>query len=138
MSNKDVVAAFYEDIWNNLDKSKIPALCHEDFSFRGSLGPVKRGRKEFEAYVDFVTDALADYRCGVQEVGSEGDKAFAKVRFRGIHQAAFLGFEPTGERVEWVGAALFTFRDGRIADLWVLGDVHGLLQQLEANAKRAT
>ncbi len=34
-------------------------------------------------------------------------------------------------------AALFTVgEDGRIADLWVLGDVFGLMSQLRANAEK--
>ena len=44
-----------------------------------------------------------------------------------------MGFKPTGKQVEWLGAALFSFNEGLVADLWVLGDVHGLLQLLERN-----
>ena len=58
-------------------------------------------------------------------------KAFAKMLFSGVHRAEFLSYARTQRRVEWAGAALFTFRDGKIADLWVLGDMHHLLQQLK-------
>ena len=134
MDNKEGVRIFYEDVWNRVDKAKIPDLLHDDFSFRGSLGPVKRGHAEFIDYLDFVTGALGDYRCDIRDIVSEGDKAFARVGFSGIHRGEFMGYAPTGKRVEWVGAALFTFRDGKVADLWVLGDVHGLLEILAANA----
>jgi len=42
--------------------------------------------------------------------------------------------QPTGKRVEWAGAAVFTFAGEQISALWVLGDIHGLLQQLANNA----
>jgi hypothetical protein len=35
----------------------------------------------------------------------------------------------------WAGAALFTLKSDKIADLWVLGDLQGLREQLERNAK---
>ena len=38
------------------------------------------------------------------------------------------------KRVEWVGAAVFTFESRKITDVWVLGDLYGLLQDLAKNA----
>jgi hypothetical protein len=37
--------------------------------------------------------------------------------------------------VEWAGAALFTLKSDKIADLWVLGDLQGLREQLQRNAE---
>ncbi len=45
-----------------------------------------------------------------------------------------MGYAPSGKRVEWHGSAHFTFADGKVCDLWVLGDVHGLLLQLYDNS----
>lgn len=131
---RTVVESFYADIWNRHDKSKIPALLREDFTFRGSLGQPKTGRNGFASYVDFVHEALAEYRCDIMEIVIEKPKAFARMRFSGIHRGEFFGYQPTGKPVEWQGAALFTFTGKQVAELWVLGDVHGLLQLLERNA----
>jgi predicted ester cyclase len=46
-----------------------------------------------------------------------------------------MGFAPTGRPVAWAGAALFTLKGGKIADLWVLGDVDGLRAELQRNAE---
>jgi len=51
------------------------------------------------------------------------------------HKGKFLGYAPTWKTVEWAGAALFTIENARIAELWVLGDVHGLLGQLSTNVE---
>lgn len=131
---RKVVEAFYADIWNRHDKSRIRSLLHPDFTFRGSLGPARTGHNGFAAYVDFVHEALGDYRCDILDLIAEGQKVFARMRFSGIHRGEFLGYQPTGKPVEWAGAALFTFEGDRISDLWVLGDVHGLLQLLEQQA----
>ena len=56
---------------------------------------------------------------------------------RASTRGEFLGYAPSGKRVDWMDAALFTVgEDGRIADLWVLGDVFGLMSQLRANAEK--
>ena len=132
---RTAVECFYADIWNRHDKSKIPALLRDNFTFRGSLGQAKFGHEEFGAYVDFVHAALASYRCDILDLVIENSTAFARMRFSGIHQGEFFGYQPTNKPVEWLGAALFTFDEKKVADLWVLGDVHGLLQLLESNTK---
>jgi predicted ester cyclase len=84
-----------------------------------------------------VRTALDDYRCEILDLVADDLRAFARMRFSGVHVGEFLGYPPSGKRVEWAGAALFTAaRDGRIADVWVLGDIQALTSQLQANAVR--
>ena len=132
-THKEIVKSFYENIWNRHDKRFIPKLLVENFSFRGSLGQVRHGHAEFIEYVDFVHTALGNYQCDILDFVGEGNKAFARMLFSGIHKGDFFDYRPTLMRVEWAGAALFTFDQEKIADLWVLGDVHGLLEQLARN-----
>ena len=40
----------------------------------------------------------------------------------GTHLGRLLDVEPTGGRVEYVGAAIFRLADGKIEDGWVVGD----------------
>lgn len=135
MTPKETVSAFYDRVWNRVEKPAISELFHPEFTFRASLGPTMVGHDAFAAYVDTVTGALANYRCTILDLVSEGERAFARMRFEGIHRGAFLGMAPTGKRVAWAGAALFTLKAGKIADLWVLGDVDGLRAQLARDAQ---
>lgn len=135
MTPAQAVRSCYDRVWNKVDKGAIPQVMHADVTFRGSLGPSMKGHAAFADYVDMVTDALADYRCTILDLVCEGERAFARMRFEGIHRGPFMGFAPTGQRVEWTGAALFTLVNGKIADLWVLGDVYGLRDQLARAAK---
>ena len=134
MSTPSLVERFYADIWN-VGNEDVALLLAADFVFRGSLGTPARGHGEFLAYVRSVRTSLADYHCEILECVAEPPRAFARMRFSGIHVAPFRGFAPTGMRVEWAGAALFTFRDGLIAELWVLGDLASLDALLRENAK---
>ena len=133
---KEQVRRFYEVLWDARELDAMPSILRADFAFRGSLGDQKRGHREFADYVEMVHSALGDYRCTVQELVEEGDKVFAKMSFGGVHRKPFLGYEPTGEAVQWSGCALFTFVGDKVSDLWVLGDLKGLEEQLERNKTR--
>jgi steroid delta-isomerase-like uncharacterized protein len=135
MNTSDLVCCFYEEIWNCGNKAKIPELLHEGFTFRGSLGQTKRGRDGFAEYVEFVRDAFSEYRCEIQEMVCEGSKVFAKVLFSGVHRKEFLGYPATFRRVEWAGAALFKVDGNKFSDLWVLGDLDALREQLSRGNK---
>jgi predicted ester cyclase len=129
-----LVRAFYERIWNAGDTNSSLELLVPDFIFRGSLGVEMRGRLEFCGYVRSVRAALRDYRCEILECVTEGDRAFAKMRFSGIHVGPFRGFTPSEKSVQWLGAALFQVQLPLISELWVLGDLISLDENLRANA----
>jgi steroid delta-isomerase-like uncharacterized protein len=128
--NVTVVERFYREMWNRFDAGLIPELLTDDVRFRGSLGQSTVGREQFAAYMEFVRQAFPDFTNHVEEVVSEGERSFARLTYRGTHRGEVFGVAATGRRVEYAGAALFRFRGGRIADVWVLGDVYGLLRQL--------
>ncbi len=109
-------------------------LLTEDVRFRGSLGQSKNGHAEFAEYVDFVQRAFPDFTNEIEEVISEGDKAFARLTYRGTHRGEIFGIDPTGRRIQYAGAAVFSFRGDKIAEVWVLGDICGLMSQLQGVA----
>jgi predicted ester cyclase len=133
MSTPSPVEAFYQRIWNTGDVEAASELLTPDFSFRGSLGVELRGQDGFKSYVRSVRSALAEYRCEIMECVTEGDQAFAQMRFSGRHVGVLLGYQPTGKSVHWHGAALFRFERRAISQLWVLGDLAGLEAVLKAN-----
>lgn len=130
MPVQDLVGRFYGELWNEADLGIAGEILHPDISFRGSVGQYARGPREVCQYVAMVTSALAGYHCQVIELVAEGDRAAAKVRFSGLHTADFLGYPPTGQLVEWVGAAFFTAEHGLLREVWVLADLAGLRDQL--------
>jgi predicted ester cyclase len=135
VSTPSLVDAFYSRIWNEGKLAASADLLSADFSFRGSLGAEMRGREAFKDYVQAVRGTLASYRCEILDCVAEGNRAFARMRFSGIHATAPLrGFPPTGKPVHWHGAALFTFEGNAIVGLWVLGDLAGLDAVLRTNA----
>jgi steroid delta-isomerase-like uncharacterized protein len=125
------VRRFYVELWDAGEAAVAHEILAADFRFRGSLGPERRGVEGFLGYWRDVRGALTDYRSDIEALLIDGRRAAARMTFSGRHVGAFYGAAPTGRRVSWSGAAFFDFADdGRIAALWVLGDVDGLKAQL--------
>jgi len=130
-SQKEVVRVFYKEMWDHADKSLTPQIFHEGFTFRGSLGPVLTGHDEFAGYVDYVTGALGQYTTDIIAMIEEDNRVSAKMRFHGFHRKELFGVAPTGRHVWWTGMPIFTFEGPKVRDLYVLGDIHGLISRLK-------
>jgi len=130
-SQKEMVRVFYKELWDHADTSLVSRIFHPDFTFRGSLGPELVGHEQFIGYVELVTGALGQYTSDLLAIAEEGNRVFAKLRFHGYHQRELLGVQPTGRHVWWFGMPVFTFDGSLVRDLWVLGDIHGLLARLK-------
>ena len=132
-----LVERFYEEVWNQADEAVAREILAEDFRFRGSLGPERRGQDGFIAYMHSIHAALDDYNCVIDDLIATEHRAAARMTFKGIHRGEFFGVAPSGNMVRWAGAAFFRIADGRIAELWVLGDVDSIKQQLGGGAATA-
>jgi len=128
---KEIVRVFYKAMWDHADKSLIPQIFHEGFSFRGSLGPTLTGYDEFAGYVDYVTGALGQYTTDILALIEEGKRVSGKMRFHGYHRKGLFGVPPTGRHVWWTGMPIFTFEGAKVRDLYVLGDIYGLIGRLQ-------
>jgi predicted ester cyclase len=127
---QELVERFYNEVWNRADERVARDILDPDFRFRASLGPELRGPDGFIVYLRAVHAAVGNFACTIEELIATADSAAAKMMFHGTHRAKFFGIEGTGRKVHWSGAAFFAMRGGRIASLWVLGDIDGLKRQL--------
>ena len=132
MSPRELVEAFYFEVWNRVDENRAREILAESFRFRGSLGAERVGPDGFIAYLREVHRALGDYRCIIDELVTSDSRAAARMRFTGRHRDVLQGVPATGRQITWSGAAFFQCEGGRITDLWVLGDLVELRRQLEA------
>ncbi len=131
---KEIVECFYHEVWNNADEHAAREILDENFRFRGSLGPEKRGQDGFISYMRSIHEALRNYRCIIEDIVTTETRVTARMTFKGTHQAKFFDVEATGREIMWAGAAFFTIVDGRILELWVLGDIDSVKQQLGSTA----
>ena len=80
--------------------------------------------------METVRAAFPDWHNRIDEMISCGDRVVTRMTWSGTHKGKLQDVEPTGERVEYVGAAIFRLEDGRIEEGWVVGDTQELWRAL--------
>jgi predicted ester cyclase len=130
MDSGQLVQRFYAEVWEQMSEAAAHEILHANIAFRGSLGVDCKGIGEFLGYVHSIHAAFANYRCAIDDLIASGPRAAARVTFSGTHRGVLLGVAATGRLIQWTGCALFTIVGVKIREIWVLGDVDGLKQQL--------
>jgi predicted ester cyclase len=129
-TSSELVERFYHEVWNRADERVAREILDADFTFRGSLGTERRGPDGFIEYLRAVHAAVGNFTCTIGQLIATPDGAAAKMTFSGKHRGMFFGVEATGRDLSWSGAAFFTVKGGRIAELWVLGDIDAVKRQI--------
>jgi steroid delta-isomerase-like uncharacterized protein len=88
------------------------------------------GPEGFKRLHGFVRQGFSDYRVHVERMVSDGDYVAVHSRIHGTHTGEFMGVPPTGRTIDVPGMALHHFRDGKLAESWVLLDRMEMLLQL--------
>ena len=136
VSPAQLVERFYAEVWNCADEAVAHEILAPDFRFRASLGLETIGLSGFIGYMRSIHAALGSYTCTIIEMVEQADRVAARMRFSGLHRAEFLGVEATGREIVWSGAAFFRIKENAISELWVLGDVGAVKQQLRSDHSR--
>ena len=134
---KELVERFYFEVWNRADEIVAREILHPDFLFRGSLGVERRGPDGFIDYLRSIHSALADFTCVIDDLIVTQDRAAARMTFRGVHRGRCFEVDATGNEIRWAGGAFFKTDGAQIIDLWVLGDIDSVKQQLNAPSRSA-
>lgn len=77
-------------------------------------------------------DAFPNMEYTLEDVLVEGDMLAGRWRVTGTHKGEFHGIPPTGEEVDIPASGICRVEDGKIAEVWLIYDRLGLLQQLGA------
>jgi predicted ester cyclase len=118
-TNEAVIERFYHELWNRWNLTVADEIVSEDVRFRGST---LEGRESFKGYVETVRAAFPDWHNRIDEMISCEDRVVTRMTWSGTHRGRLQDVEPTGELVEYVGAAIFRLEGGRIEEGWVVGD----------------
>ena len=130
---RENVNKFISDIWNKGEVTLIPQVCSERLLVSGLKGFDRVDHNGFARIVTTIRQALDNYHCEVHSMVVEGNKAFCRVLFTGMHNGSFLGYPPTGRRVAWLGAIEITCKEGLIFKIWELNDFKALEEQLSGS-----
>jgi steroid delta-isomerase-like uncharacterized protein len=134
MAETERVAREYFEALGRGERDAQQRYYAEDVAadIHGVTGPV--GRDEMIAFFAELFDAFPDWRFDVLEIITQDDRAAVNWRARATFAGPgrFMGFEPTGARIDVTGVDLVRVRDGRIAAIDAYLDGADLARQLGA------
>ncbi len=81
--------------------------------------------------IGLLRAALPVLQFEIEDIFGAGDRVAMRFTLRGTHRAELLGRPPTGRRITVSGINIDRLMDGKIAEMWQLADVAGLVHQLE-------
>jgi|ERR1700692_2339209 hypothetical protein len=67
-ANKNLVARYYDEMWNNWNFALVDKLLAKEISFRGSLGTETHGRTAFCNCMRRVQSAFPDFRNEIEDM----------------------------------------------------------------------
>jgi steroid delta-isomerase-like uncharacterized protein len=129
-ANKNLVARYYDEMWNKWNFALVDELLAKEISFRGSLGTETHGRTAVCNYMRRVQGAFPDFRNEIDEMIAQRNRVFTRLTYTGTHRGEIFDVVPTGRKVSYAGAAFYRIENSQVAQGWVLGDLTGLLAQL--------
>lgn len=135
-TNKEIVRQFYKDVyidWNmaRADEVLSPQFTSHDWPEGGPTGP-----KAFRNYYSAFRLAVPDARYQVDDLIAEGDRVVVRWTMLGTHKGAFREIPPTGRPVVLKGIAIYRMEGGLLMERWVVSDLYGALEQIQAPSPR--
>lgn len=133
--NRAQIQNYIDQIWNQHDPDALDRLVTPDF--RRHLGPTQESidAEGQKARIAMFQKAFPDLHFDVQDIVVESDRAVFRVIARGTHEAELFGVAKTGARVQFEAVDVARLEGGKIAELWGVVDLMGLVQQLKAAAQ---
>ena len=136
--NKAKLREFVRVVWDGRDLSQLPTYWTPGCVNHAAPASSQVGLDAlrvyhegfFNGFLRAFTDAKIDY---VQQV-AEGDRVVTQMIFSGLHTGELFGKPPTHKVVSLASIRIDRFEDGKIAEHWSVGDVAGLMRQIEKTA----
>lgn len=139
LHNADLVRRFYDEVANDGRFEVIDEVFAPDFVLHAAPGSARpAGPAAVRQGVEALRGAFAGLRFDVEDVVAEGDRVAARWTMTGRHVGDAFGNPPTGRDVSQSGMVFYRVAGGRLAEQWILVDVHGLLRQIRPEAAGPT
>jgi steroid delta-isomerase-like uncharacterized protein len=131
---KGFIAEYTEECWNkgrieSMTRYYDPAYLHHDVS-----RPDVQTLSQYQQWGRDLLSAFPDLRVNADDLIADGEKAVKRWTAVGVHKGALAGIQPTGRPVRFSGVSIYRMSGGLIAESWYVYDLHGLIQQLTAQA----
>ena len=129
-TNKAIILRMVQQVWNEGRIDLVEEFFEEDYVEFIVGQPPRTGYELVRQAVELVRNTYPDFVLSIDEQVAEGDSIAARWTLTGTHEGEFYGIPPTGKQIKQSGATFYRLSNGRIAEVWFLADMMGLMQQL--------
>lgn len=131
MDPRELLERHTEAVWNEGDLAAVDRYVAPDYvEHDPSVTDRIDGRDAYRRNVDLFRSAFPDLSVTILDAVVEGERIAMRQRWEGTHEGAFMGVEPTGNRVEGSSYVFCRVEDEQIAETWVESDMLDVLSQL--------
>jgi len=118
------------EVWNEANPDVIDEIIAEGFVGHYDMGNTVQGIDGFRQYVSNLLTAFPDFHVTVNELFAEDDLVAFQATASGTNLGPFGPIPATGN--PWQNTAIVVRRvaDGKIVELWQVGDMLSLLMQI--------
>jgi steroid delta-isomerase-like uncharacterized protein len=135
-SNKAVVQRFYDEVLNQGRLEVVEELATPDCVTHSPVpspdaAAALRGPEGLKATAVQVRTRFPDVRFAIEDMVAEHDRVAVRWTLRGTNTGDYPGFPPaTGRRAEVGAIVIYRLEGGRLAELWPMIDLLGMVRQL--------
>jgi len=130
-TNKELVKIYYEELWNKQNRDFVDILFDDEITFHGSLNIETKGKDQFIEYMNNILNGIPNLYHGIETIVEENNIVAVRAVYNGTHRGKLFDIEATNKRIKYNGASFFRFKDDKIYDVWVLGDLVTLKDQIK-------
>jgi len=105
----------------NLDA--IGEFFAPDYVAHATDQDMKSGHGFIRRFLDLLKNGFPDVRAEVEILVEGKDRVAWQRTLRGTHEGDFMGFPATGRPIVWRDMVTSRFRDGLVAEDWVITDL---------------
>lgn len=128
--NKAVLRRVIDEVWNTGQTGQLSQLYTPDVCDHHPVPGQPRGLEGQRWATEMFRRAFPDMRCTLNLVVGEGDYVADHWTATGTHSGEFMGMPPTNKKFTISGSSISRLSGGKISEIWGLGDMVGLLQQV--------
>jgi steroid delta-isomerase-like uncharacterized protein len=129
-TNKAIIARMVQEVWNEGRTDLVEEFFVDDYRQVVVGQPPATGLEVAREGAALTRSALPDFQLSIDELVAEGDRVAAHWTVTGTHEGDYIGIPATGKPVRHQGATFYRLTNGRIAEVWFLADIMGVMQQL--------
>ncbi len=127
--NKSSIKIANEELFNKAN------LDFADEVFTGDYA--KGGPEIVKKYIEELRSAFPDVQVTIDPIIAENNMVAWQRTHTGTHEGAYLGFEPTGNRITWRTMIFSQYNeDGKVLKEWSISDLFEVLRKMEIEQTR--